>query len=132
MNFSGVQIGSNKKFGFFFTLVFLIATGYFYTNNQMVLAYIFIAFSVIFFLVTLVNPDLLLPLNKLWMRFGFILGIIVSPIILGLIFFGMFTPIACFMRLFKRDELRLKFEPKDTHWISRDKPIQATSFKYQF
>ena len=132
MNFSEVELASNKKFGFFFTFVFIVATGYLYTNNHIVLAYISIAFSTAFLLVTLVNSDFLLPLNKLWMRFGFILGIIVSPIILGLIFFGMFTPIACFMRLFKRDELRLKFEPKDTHWISRDKPIQATSFKYQF
>ena len=132
MSFSGVELPSNKKFGFFFTFVFLAATAYFYTNGHMLAAYIFIAFSAAFLLVTLLNSDFLLPLNKLWMRFGVMLGIIVSPIIMSVIFFGLFTPIAFFMRLFKRDELCLKFEPKDTHWISRDKPIEATSFKYQF
>ena len=60
------------------------------------------------------------------MRFGFLLGIIVSPIVLGMIFFGMFMPIAFFLRLKGRDELRLKFNNKSSHWISRSKQIEST------
>ena len=91
-----------------------------------------IAAALIFLLVTLVKSDALLPLNKLWMRFGLLLGMIVSPIVLGIIFFGLFTPIAILMRLSGRDELRLKFNQKASHWILRGEPIKSESFKHQF
>ena len=132
MKFSEIELPSNKKFGFFFTLVFAIATGYFYMNASFTWAYVFAATVVMFFTVTVVKADFLLPLNKLWMRFGLLLGMIVSPIVLGIIFFGLFTPIALLMRLSGRDELRLKFKSKTSHWISRSEPIQANSFKNQF
>jgi len=132
MRFSEIELPSNKKFGYFFTFIFLIAAGYFYTNSSLTLAYLFAVTALVLFLVTLVKADLLLPLNKLWMRFGLLLGMIVSPIVLGVIFFGLFTPIAFLMRLSGRDELRLKFKQKNTHWITRDDTIQADSFKNQF
>ena len=132
MNSSEVKLPSNKKFGFFFALVFVIATGYFYTNSSLIWAYISSVTALIFFIVAVVKADLLLPLNKLWMRFGLLLGMIVSPIVLGAMFFGIFTPIAIFMRLRGRDELRLKFKAKISHWISRDKQFQANSFKNQY
>jgi len=132
MKFSETELPSNKKFGIFFTFVFLIAAGYFYINSSMNMAYLLAVAASILFLVSLVKADLLLPLNKLWMRFGLLLGMIVSPIVLGVIFFGLFTPIAFLMRLSRRDELRLKFKEKNTHWISRDEPIHADSFKHQF
>ena len=92
----------------------------------------FIAAALIFLLVTLVKSDALQPLNKLWMRFGHLLGMIVSPIILGIIFFGLFTPIAFVMWLSGRDELRLKFLKKPSHWISRNDPLKSESFMHQF
>ena len=64
--------------------------------------------------------------------FGLLLGMIVSPIVLGIIFFGLFTPIATLMRLSGRDELKLKFTQKVSHWIPRNDPINSKSFKYQF
>jgi hypothetical protein len=73
-----------------------------------------------------------LPLNKLWMRFGLLLAMIVSPIVLSTIFFGLFTPIALVMRLSRRDELRLKFYKKQSYWIVRREPIKSESFKHQF
>ena len=88
--------------------------------------------SLILFLVTIVKAEVLSPLNKLWMRFGLLLGMIVSPIVLGFIFYGLFTPIAFFMRLNGRDELRLKFNNKVTHWILRKESIEPESFKKQF
>ncbi len=132
MKFSQAQLPSNRKFGFFFTLVCLAAAGYFFVNQTVTAAYIFTALAVCFLLASLVKADILLPLNRLWMRFGFFLGMIISPIVLGLIFFGLFTPIAFLMQLCKRDELRLKFKEKNTHWIKRDTPMQTDSFKHQF
>ena len=89
--------------------------------------------ATIFFILTIIKPGLLLPLNKLWMRLGLILGSIISPIILGIIFFGLFTPIAFVMRLFSRDELRLKLEPRSSYWRIRNTSKQIVeSFKNQF
>jgi len=132
MKFSEIELPSNRKFGFFFTLVFAIVATYFYYSANVVWAFVFIVAAVIFLLVTLVKSDALLPLNKLWMCFGLLLGMIVSPIVLGFIFFALITPIAMLMRLSGRDELRLKLTEKASHWISRCEPIKSESFKHQF
>ena len=132
MKFSDIKLPSNRKFGFFFTFVFALTAAYFLSTRNMTYAYAFTAVSLIFLFVTLVKDDILSPLNKLWMRFGFLLGMIVSPIVLGIIFFGIFTPIATLMRLSGRDELRLKFRRKASHWITRSEPIKSESFKNQF
>ena len=132
MKFSEIELPSNRKFGFFFTCVFALVSVYFLNSGNMIWVYAFISATFIFLVITLVKDELLLPLNKLWMRFGFLLGMIVSPIILGLIFFGLFMPIAIIMRLSGRDELRLKFSNKASHWITRSEPIKPESFKNQF
>ena len=132
MKFSEVELPTNKRFGFFFTLMFSIFTGLFYINNFVTWAYVFFAIAILLFVVTVVRADTLLPLNKLWMRLGHLLGMIVSPIILGLVFFGLFTPIAFAMKLTGRDELNIKFMKKTSHWILRDEKIQAHNFKNQF
>ena len=132
MKFSEIELPSNRKFGFFFTFVFALAATYFYYSANVTWTYVFIAAAFLFLLVTLIKSDALLPLNKLWMRFGLLLGMIVSPIILGIIFFGLFTPIAMLMRLSGRDELRLKFSHKVSHWITRSEPIKSVSLKHQF
>ena len=132
MKFPEIELPSNRKFGFFFTFVFVMVAAYFYNSAYVSWAYVFIAMAMIFLLVTLTKSDALLPLNKLWMRFGLLLGMIVSPIVLGVIFFGLFTPIAMLMRLSGRDELRLKYAQKASHWISRGEPIKSESFKHQF
>ena len=132
MTLSEIELPSNRKFGFFFTLVFAISAAYFYYSANVNWAYVFVGAASIFLLVTLLKSDALLPLNKLWMRFGLLLSMIVSPIVLGIIFFGLFTPIAMLMRLSRRDELRLKFSHKVSHWITRSEPIKSESFKHQF
>ena len=132
MKFSEVELPSNRMFGFLFTFIFAVATAYFYYSANLNWAYVFTVITLIFLLITMIKSDALLPLNQLWMRFGFLLGMIVSPIVLGIIFFGLFTPIAMLMRLSGRDELRLKFAQKASHWISREEPIKSESFKYQF
>ena len=132
MIFSEVELPSNRKFGFFFTFVFALVAAYFYYSNNVLRAYVLIAIALIFLLVTLIKSDALLPMNTLWMRFGHLLRLIVSPIVLGIIFFGLFSPVSMLMRLGGRDELRLKFTKKASHWITRGESIDAESFKRQF
>ena len=132
MKFSEIELPSNRKFGFFFTFVFVVVAAYFYYSDDVTWAYVLSAAALACLLVTLIKSDVLLPLNKLWMRFGLLLGMIVTPIVLGVIFFGLFTPLAMLMRLSGRDELRLKYARKASHWISRGEPIKSESFKFQF
>lgn len=133
MKLSEVELPSNRKFGFFFTAVFALLGGYCLFKNLGIPAFLFLMLAVIFLLVTLVNDDLLLPLNKFWMKLGLLLGLIISPIVMGIIFFGLFTPIAIAMKLFGRDELRLKFENRESYWKERNTPSSENdSFKYQF
>ena len=132
MKFSEIEFPSNRKFGFFFTFVFVTAAAYFYYAANVGWAYVFVAAASIFLIITLIKSDALLTLNKLWMRFGLLLGMIVSPIVLGIIFFGLFAPIAILMRLSGRDEVRLEFTQKSSHWILRNESIKSESFKNQF
>lgn len=132
MKFSDTQLPSNKNFGYFFSIIFLIAGSYcLYLANQ-VLGYFLIFLAFIFFMTALLKPSLLITLNKLWMRLGLLLGKIISPIILGIIFFGLFTPYGIVMRLLGRDQLRIKKKKINTYWILRTKVSPQTNFKKQF
>ena len=132
MNEFVAKLPSNQSFGFFFSFVFAFAGVYNYFSANIFLALVLMIFALIFLFITLTKCDALEPLNKLWMRLGILLGRIVSPIVLGVIFFGLFTPIAILMRLSGRDELRLKFNRQLSYWISRGEPIKSESFKQQF
>ena len=127
-----IKLPSNKKFGYFFTFLFALVTTYFFVKGIEAWAYFFLIIVVIFFIITITKAEILLPLNKIWMRFGLMLGLIVSPLVLGLIFFCIFTPLAFFMRLSGRDELRLKIKNKTSHWIPRDELRQGDFFRRQF
>ena len=127
-----IKLPSNKKFGYFFTFLFALVTTYFFVKGIEAWAYFFLIIVVIFFIITITKAEILLPLNKIWMRFGLVLGLIVSPLVLGLIFFCIFTPLAFFMRLSGRDELRLKIKNKTSHWIPRDELRQGDFFRRQF
>ena len=132
MNLSEIELPSNRSFGFFFTAVLAIIAVYFYYDESTKIALVFATIANFFLVATLIKADLLLPLNKLWMSFGLLLGIIIGPIVLGSIFFFMFTPTAFLMRLFRRDQLRLRLKNKNSHWIKRELSPQSRSFKYQF
>lgn len=133
MNFADVELPSNKKFGLFFAAIFLLSAAYLFNMGSHVLTVLFVALAVIFAILAFTKSAILLPFNRLWMRFGLLLGMIVSPIVLGVIFFGMFTPIGVAMRLFGRDELHLKSKSAATYWKIRD-PVEfsTVSFKNQF
>ena len=132
MKLTETKLPSNKKFGFFFTFIFLVAAGYFFLSNSVIIAYIFFVMMIVFLIITVVNADSLLFLNKLWMKLGQLLGIIISPIILAIIFFALFTPYSLIMRLFGRDELRLKLGERESHWKSREQLMPQTNFTKQF
>jgi len=90
-------------------------------------------FTVIFLLSGLLAPRLLTPLNKLWFQLGLAMGRIVSPIVLGVLFFIVITPVAIFMRIIGRDELKLKKQNVSSYWIERTPPgPEPESFKDQF
>ena len=132
MKLSQVKLPSNRKFGFFFSTIFLLASLYSYYIDSEFMVYILGLLCGILLITTITNPKVLLPLNKLWMKFGILLGMIVSPILMGIIFFGIFTPIAMIMRLLGRDELRLRLKKQKTHWINRKILNKIDSFKKQF
>ena len=127
-----IKLPSNHKFGFFFSTIFLLASLYSYYIDSEIMVYVLSVLCVTFLVITIINPKILLPLNKLWMKFGVLLGMIISPIIMGIIFFGIFTPIAIIMRLLGRDELRLRLKKQKTHWINRKTLNKVDLFKKQY
>lgn len=132
MNISEIELPSNRKFGLLFTIIFLVIAWYLIENHSYS-GYSSIGIAALFFVIALTKEELLLPLNKLWMRLGLVLGMVVNPIVLGFIFFIMITPISLSMRLFGRDELRLKLKPRASHWKSKDTTnLVSESFKNQF
>ena len=86
--------------------------------------------SIIFLSLGLFNSKLLNPLNKIWFKLGLLLGKIISPIVMGIIFFLVVTPIALFMRLLKKDLLNLKFNKNNSYWIKKLGP--KSKMKNQF
>lgn len=113
---------SNRSFGILFTVVFALVGAYFWWKSLTGIAW-WLAASTLTLLVTLTVPDWLAPFNRAWMKLAELLNRIVSPLVLGLIFYGIFTPIAWGMRLAGRDALRRRFEPESTtYWLKRDPP----------
>ena len=129
MNKDGIKIGTNRSFGIVFFLVFIIISLYPLLNAENIRIWSLII-SIIFLVLGLINSKLLNPLNKIWFAFGLLLGKIVSPIIMGIIFFLVVTPTALFMKLLKKDMLNLKFNKKNTYWIEKSGP--KSKMKNQF
>ena len=121
---------SNKSFGLLFFVVFLII-GLWPLKNGGNLNIYFITASVVFLILGLLNSKLLTPLNKSWIKLGEILGIIIAPIVMALVYFVILTPVSLIVRMFGKDLLNLKFlKEKDTYWIKRKKSLG--SMKKQF
>ena len=130
---SGIVLPSNKKFGFFFTLIFSLLSVYLFHFDYFFATFISVTTLFSIFFITLFKSEILLPFNKSWMMIGIFIGSIVNPIIMGVLYFGIFTPLGFFMRLFGRDELSLKFEKKNTYWKNTVKDFNSEdTFKNQF
>ena len=116
-------MSSNRSFGILFFLVFLLI-GLWPLINQGNPRQIFIIFSLIFLVLGILNSKILTPFNKLWIKFGEILGRVIAPIVMAIIYFIVLTPISLIVRLFGKDLLNLRFiKNKETYWINRDKKI---------
>ena len=120
---------TNKSFGMVFTVVFLIIALWPLLKSEDI-RYWSLSVSLIFFVLALLNSNLLTPLNKIWMKFGLILGKIVSPVVMGIIFFGVVTPTGIIMRFLGKDLLNLKKNNKKTYWILKDN--KNNNMKNQF
>ena len=126
---SDIKIGSNRSFGIVFFLVFLIIGFYpFLKGNEPYFWSIII--SVIFLILGLFNSIYLTPFNKLWFKFGILLGQIISPIVMGIVFFIVVTPIALFMKILNKDILNLNKNNKKTYWIEYKN--KSSKMKNQF
>ncbi len=124
-----IKIGSNRSFGLVFFLVFLIIALYPIINDENLRLWS-LTTSFFFLILGLINSKLLTPLNKIWFKFGIFLGKIISPIIMGIIFFLVVTPTAIMMRLFGKDLLNLKFNNSKSYWIEKNEP--KSKMKNQF
>ena len=124
-----IQISSNKNFGIVFSIFFATLFIYYFINYA-VINYILIFLSAIFLYLGMIKSKLLTPLNMIWFKFGIFLGKIISPIVMGIIFFGVITPISLIMKILKKDVLNLKYNNSETYWIKKEEPI--SKMKNQF
>jgi len=133
MNQSKIKIGSNKNFGIVFCIVFFIFAIWPLKNNLSIneVKFIPLLISLIFLLLGLMNSKILTPLNILWFKFGLMLGAIVAPIVMGIVFFAVVTPTGLIMKIFGKDLLKKKFNKNNkSYWIDSDK--NNSSMKHQF
>ena len=124
-----IKVGSNKSFGIVFFVVFLLISLYPLINNEDIRIWSLVV-SLIFLVLGILNSNLLLPLNKIWFKFGIFLGKIISPLVMGGIFFLVVTPIGLLMRVLNKDLLNLKFSKTNSYWIKKSE--QKSKMKNQF
>ena len=124
-----IKISSNRSFGILFFVVFILVALYPLVYSGEIRTWS-IVLSLIFLTLGLLNSKFLTPLNKLWFKFGMLLGKIVSPLIMGAIFFFVVTPIGLLMRLLNKDLLNLKFNNNSSYWIEKTEP--KSKMKNQF
>ena len=123
------KISSNRSFGILFSIVFAIITFWPIISGDPLRLWS-IPISIIFLVLGLLNSKLLNPLNIVWVKFGELLGKIIAPLVMAIIYFIIVTPIGLFMRLIGKDLLNLKFSKANSYWIKREKKVG--SMKKQF
>ena len=126
---NNIKISSNKSFGIVFFIVFLLIGLYPLIHYENVRIWSLII-SFIFLMLGFLNSSILTPLNLLWYKFGILLGKLISPIIMALIFFLVVTPIGLLMKILRKDILNLRYNTKKTYWIEKKGP--KSKMKNQF
>ena len=124
-----IKISSNRSFGLVFFVVFLLISIYPLLHGQNLRFWLLIV-AIIFLALCLLNSKILTPLNKIWFKFGLLLGNIVSPIIMSIIFFFVVTPISFVMKILGKDILNLKLNNNNTYWVEKSGP--KSKMKNQF
>ena len=116
-----IKLPTNRNFGIVFFIVFLIVSLWPLLSQNEIRYWALIS-SIIFLILGLLNSNILLPLNKLWIRFGIFLGNIISPIMMGIIYFFVVTPTGFILRSLKKDVLRIKKNNNETYWVKKEDP----------
>ena len=117
-----IETSSDRSFGFVFTGALSLLAAYLAWKGSAWWP-LPLPPALVFLILALVQPKLLAPLNRAWTRFGLLLGAIVAPIVMGVIYFGLITPMALLARLLGKDFLRLKRDPAAaTYWLQRQDP----------
>ncbi len=129
MNENKIKIGSNRSFGIVFFIVFFIISLFPLLKGNDIRIWSLLV-SLIFLALGLINSNILSPLNKLWFKFGLLLGNFISPIVMGLVFFLVVTPTGLFMRLIGKDLLNLNKKNVKSYWIDKTGP--KSKMKNQF
>tara|TARA_B100001540_G_scaffold62883_1_gene56578 strand:+ start:610 stop:999 length:390 start_codon:yes stop_codon:yes gene_type:complete len=129
LNENKIKIGSNRSFGIVFFIVFFIISLFPLLKGNDIRIWSLLV-SLIFLVLGLINSNILSPLNKLWFKFGLLLGNFISPIIMGLVFFLVVTPTGLFMRLIGKDLLNLNKKNVKSYWIDKTGP--KSKMKNQF
>lgn len=129
-----VVMGSDRSFGIVFGCFFLILAGLKFWAHPNNWVYVWLAASVLTFAIAFMAPHVLRPFNTIWFRFGLLLHKIVSPLIMGLLFYLVVTPIGWIMRARGKRPLNLAFDPAATsYWIDRKPPgPEPGTFQNQF
>ena len=117
------QNTQNRSFGLLFFIVFLAFALWPLTKKGEINLYL-ISFALIFLILGLLNSKILTPLNRSWIKFGELLGRIIAPIVMGIVYFVILTPISLLVRLFGKDLIGMKFNNNlKTYWIKRKKHL---------
>ena len=117
------QKKQNRGFGLLFFIVFLVLALWPLRNGEEINFYL-IFIALIFLLLGLINSKILTPLNKRWIKFGEILGRIIAPIVMAIVYFLILTPVSLFVRLFGKDLISMKFNDSlKSYWIKREKNL---------
>ena len=129
MNSKNIKVSSNRSFGIVFFLFFFIVSIFPLFKDQDIRVWAAII-ALIFLILGLMNSPVLFPLNRVWFKFGILLGNFISHIIMGLVFFAVVTPTAFLLRVFGKDLLNLKKNNKKSYWI--EKSLIKSKMKNQF
>jgi len=131
-SFSNIKVGSDRGFGFVFTIVFVLIGLYPLLTASPPFVWALVV-ATIFLLIALAKPSILRPLNILWFKFGILLGAIIAPIIMAVVFFIVVTPIGLLLRLFGKDVLDQKIDAKrSSYWIARGDNDRVGTMRDQF
>ena len=114
-----IKLPSNRNFGIVFSIVFLIIAIWPILNQNEIRIWSIII-SLIFLILGLINSKFLSPLNKAWFKFGLILGSVIAPIVMGIVFFLVVTPTGLIMKALGKDLLELKRNKNNTYWLEKD------------
>ena len=124
-----MKSNNNKSLGLLFFFIFIVISFWPLLNGENGRIWSIVV-AIIFLTLALVKPQILNPLTKLWIKFGELIGKFISPIVIGLIYFVILTPIGLLMRIFNKDLLNLKFSEESSYWIKRETKLNSMDKQY--